>query len=401
VKTAVAESQKQKASSNSPNVGTMRDRTASPLSTVSQRPPRSASSQYSQQSPAAKTPTTARLRQQDIPIEESPTIPQSPGPGKYNPNRASRKEEPPPPVPEKDAKFIPLSKFAAKSYVARVEQAGVTVARMTRSATDSSISSPLSQHSSIMGTTTVNAETRSRPVRSDTMPERRSPMLTQQAYKPPPRFTPSQNGDSPLLGTGMAIIQAKPAAEVSMARTVSLSRKQSARVVVPGPKLQARRIEEKTKQQQQPMARSATPTGLGLMMSSSATVKPTEHSHKKSKSDSDFDHERYGPLNSNPSTPEGTVENPIERAAREKAQKAAIVEAAKARARARMRANSQTREETEKQKERDRIERYRDSQDNDERAKWEILEKRAMSPLLIENRGHKPGLSVNVIVEDG
>lgn len=367
------------------------------VSKQSQKPPLSATSTYSQPSPlsAALQGPAARIKELDRPIEESPTIPQSPGPGKHNPNRATIKERPPP-VPEKDAKFIPISKFASKSTVEKVERAGVTPARITRSATDSSLSSPLSLQGRMTGyrTASGSSEIGRRPLRSETMPSSNSPMLSQAVYRATPKLGQTQHKESPQLRDGITVVQANPAAEVSVARTVSLARKQSAKVLVPGPKLQARRLEEETKRKE--TERTATPTGLGLVMDETERA-PT---HQKQSSISSSEKERRGPLNSNPSTSEYVLESAEERAERERAQKAAIVEAAKARARAR-RAESQSREQREQaEKDQERIAGYRESQGDEERARWEILEKRAMSPLLVEgHRGHKPGVSVNIVLE--
>ncbi|ETN42874.1 uncharacterized protein HMPREF1541_02032 [Cyphellophora europaea CBS 101466] len=384
---------------------------AVPAIAPSQMTPLSATSVYSQSSqklPLSATPkpqpepvnklvqgAAAKTRLHDRPIEESPTIPQSPGPGKHNPNRFTRKERPPP-VPEKDSKFIPISRFASKRTVEKVEQVGIIPMRMTRSATDSAVVSPALSQTRVGGyrKPEQTADGTRRPLRSETLPSANSPMLSQTVYKPSPNLGQPQAQGSPQAREGITVVQAKPAAEVSVARTVSLSRKQSARVMVPGPKLQARRVEEEAKQKSK--ERVAAPTGLGLVMGDPAPMP----SHKKQISESSLDRDRKGPLNSNPSTPEHAIEDPVEMAEREKAQKAAIVEAAKARARAR-RAESQNREQKEQEaKDKERIGSYRDSQGEDEKARWEILEKRAMSPLLVEGqRGHKPGVSVNVILE--
>jgi hypothetical protein len=113
--------------------------------------------------------------------------------------------------------------------------------------------------------------------------------------------------------------------------------------------------------------------------------------------------DRKAALSSNPSTPDYVLDSPIDRAAREKARKAAIVEAAKARARARRRAESETREQSAAAvggQDKVDVEAYREGQDENQRSKWEIIDRRAMSPTLIEgHRGHKPGVSMAVVLD--
>ncbi|KPI37544.1 uncharacterized protein AB675_3976 [Cyphellophora attinorum] len=392
-------------------------KTASPQ-IGSQLTPLSATSVYSQSSQpspssgsqVSKTSLLSRVRKHDRPIEESPTIPQSPGPGKHNPNRATLKEKPPP-VPEKDAKFIPISKFAAKSTIAKVEQRAFVASDVAARRSDWATQG------------TPNADRPTRPVRTQTLPSPKSPMFEQFSYKPSPKIAEAQKAKkSPQLKEALTVVQAKPAAEVSVARTVSLARKQSKRVNVATPKLEARRQEEEAKskekeQQQQTEHRYAAdhqaiappraappPAGLGLVMGD-AVMPPSVSFHTKNDSTSSFDRnlERSkGPLNSNPSTPEYVLENPVEKAERERAQKAAIVEAAKARARARRRAESETREQKAGSTE-EAVKQYRDSQGDEEKARWDLVDNaraRAMSPLMVEgHRGHKPGVSMNVVVE--
>jgi hypothetical protein len=405
----------------SPQIGSQ----LSPLSATSvysqsSQPPPSSGSQVS------KASLLSRIRNKhDRPIEESPTIPQSPGPGKHNPNRATLKEKPPP-VPEKDAKFIPISKFAAKSTIAKVEQVGVRPTRAVRSVTDSALSSPLMSPPGIvtgLRKAHQTADRPSRPVRTQTLPSPKSPMFEQFSYKPSPKVVEAQQAkSSPQLKEALTVVQAKPAAEVSVARTVSLARKQSKRVNVATPKLEARRQEEeaKTKEKEKsqqtehqhtakhqptaPTRPAAPPAGLGLVMGDDIMAPPSSY-HNKNDSTSSFDRnvERSkGPLNSNPSTPEYVLENPVEKAERERAQKAAIVEAAKARARARRRAESETREKQVGFTE-EAVKQYRDSQGDEEKARWDLVDNaraRAMSPLMVEgHRGHKPGISMNVVVE--
>ena len=386
---------------------------------------RAVSSVYSQASPAStgSRPTFLGRLRSDRPIEESPTIPQSPGPGKHNPNRATLKEKPPP-VPKKDAKFIPISKFAAQSTLAKIEQAGVRPTRAIRSVTDSALSSPMMSKTPPTGFGEPKSTDRVRPVRSETMPGAAN-LPSMLSYRPSPQLAQQMKG-SPQL----TVVQAQPTTEVSVARTVSLARKQSARVNIATPKLQARRQEEEarikaeqsqhahnepTSQTERPgpsFSRPTEPTGLGLLMGDEP-VHSTQH--HKNESNSSIDRKPLGgpgPLNSNPSTPDHVTSNPIDTAEHSRVQKAAIVEAAKARARARRRAESETREQQVRSESRsqirtsatseDVVKRYRDSQDEDEKSKWDLVENKnsAMSPLMVAgHRGHKVGVSMNVVFE--
>lgn len=195
----------------------------------------------------------AIIKAVDNPIEDSPTIPQGPPPRKPVPIRREEADDDdkPPPVPKKDAKFIPVSKFAAKHTVAKLEQTGIRASRPARSATDTSLtSSPqLHSHKLHQGKITGRAE------RSVTLPipqgQQRSGSSPQPNRSEFPQYTSNSNSTSTLPPSAKpdvvapahvaAVVRATPTAEVSVARTVSLSRKQSARVLLPGPKLAARR----------------------------------------------------------------------------------------------------------------------------------------------------------------
>ncbi|RMZ78771.1 hypothetical protein DV738_g3639, partial [Chaetothyriales sp. CBS 135597] len=167
--------------------------------------------------PAKLYPARVRAIQQiDHPIQESPTIPQSPPPRPYSPTAALAGSDKPPPVPRKDARYIPLSKYAARSTISKIELVGVRPARLDRAATDSFV------------------PTTSRGTR-----------VERSATIPPPRSNSSlgiHTGQTGLRSI-TTVVQARPTAEVSVARTVSLTRKQSSKVLVPGPKLAARRKE--------------------------------------------------------------------------------------------------------------------------------------------------------------
>jgi len=116
------------------------------------------------------------------------------------------KEPLPPPVPAKDARFIPISKYAAKNLHNTVKaRTGLSPARSARAATD------------LVGHIAIG-----KPISSATLQGNHPARLP-----PPPSTNTSLRG---LEKVAMpAIVQASPVAEVSIARTVSLSRKLSAR----------------------------------------------------------------------------------------------------------------------------------------------------------------------------
>ncbi len=102
-------------------------------------PAKSPSSQMAQRIQIAKvvSPRIAAVRHVDRPIDDSPTIPQGPPSPKRTPNPPSPIADKPPPVPKKDAKFIPMSKYAPKGTVTAIEQrAGVIPKRPTRANTE-------------------------------------------------------------------------------------------------------------------------------------------------------------------------------------------------------------------------------------------------------------------------
>ena len=371
----------------------------------------------------------------DTPIEDSPTIPQGPPPRKPTP---ISEDDNPPPVPEKDSKFIPISKFAAKNTMSKVEQAGVRPARPNRSATDSITGSPrlnrLKHHSPQIG---------GRIERSATVPVPQA----QQQSRTSPQPNKSDLADRMKAKTGgkrdvttvAAVVQAAPKAEVSVARTVSLARKQSAKVLVPGPKLAARRAMDR---EEGGGTDSGADTPDTVLSPASSPAIGTDSPH--------LQQEQYiprlvevqpkeisippNPLRSHPSPPSivitdspalgstaGTAtsltgppplahpapEDPDKSKAREK------IKALKAKAREKI-ANDA--DEAEKRashvstdnrgaeldrdrdsKERQMIENYKEK----DKTKWEILEKRSFSPIVMEEKryGHKQGLSVGVVLD--
>lgn len=369
----------------------------------------------------------------DTPIEDSPTIPQGPPP--RNPVPISQDDKPPP-VPEKDSKFIPISKFAAKNTMSRVEQAGVRPARSNRSATDSITGSPrlnqLKHYSPQIG---------GRIERSATIP---MPQAQQQSRtSPQPNKSDfahrmkAKTGGKKDVTTVAAVVQAAPTAEVSVARTVSLARKQSAKVLVPGPKLAARRAVDRKEGGGTDSGADAPNTVLPAA-SSPAIGGDSPHLQQEQSIPRVVEVQPKGisippnPLRSHPSPPSivitdlpavgstaGTAtpltrppqlaqpapEDPDKSKAREK------IKALKAKAREKI-ANDA--DEAEKRashistdnggagrdrdsKERQMIEKYKEK----DKTKWEIFEKRSFSPIVMEEKryGHKQGLSVGVVLD--
>ncbi|KAK5938970.1 hypothetical protein PMZ80_009163 [Knufia obscura] len=138
-----------------------------------------------------------------------------------SPGTRTRTPSPPPALPIKDSKYIPLSKYAPKRTTEDlVRQTGLRPVRPTRSNTDNM--------------TTWNARTTSlarppRPERSSTMPPTNPIPQSRYSKLPPPVVAgPGTNSKGPSM-----VAYAKPAAEVFVARTVSLSRRPSARVIAP------------------------------------------------------------------------------------------------------------------------------------------------------------------------
>lgn len=131
----------------------------------------------------------------------------------------------PPPVPIKDSRFIPLSKYAPKQTTENLaRQTGLRSVRTTRSNTDN-LASYISRTSS---------SGRSRgPERSSTVPAclRHIPR-PKHTLSPPVIAGPSSTrGGSKDKPTMIAYI--KPAAEISVARKISLSRQPSTKVTMP------------------------------------------------------------------------------------------------------------------------------------------------------------------------
>ena len=307
----------------------------------------------------------ALIQRIDTPCEDSPTIPQSPPPRQHKPvpvitTTISTPKVEPPPVPKKDSKFIPISRFAAKNTISKVENLNIRPARPTRAVTDTL---PASAY---RGKATQRIE------RSATIPApKRSPGLTPEHIRSPPHATKSDfashiqeakpsgggNGQVTAIAT---VIRPIPAAEVSVARTVSLSRKQSARVLVPGPKLVAKRIDDEKRRvlglgiESTTTSAAGTPVLGGMGTPQLDTAKSTPRI--------------AGPLNSNPSivVVGGGAGKDSESVKQEKV-------------------------------DREVIRRFREQ----DKRQWEIVEKRSLSPVVVEgHRGHKVGLSMNLVFEN-
>ena len=304
----------------------------------------------------------ALIQRVDTPCEDSPTIPQSPPPRQPKPvpvitTTVAQPKSEPPPVPKKDSKFIPISRFAAKNTISKVENLNIRPARPTRAATD------------ILPASAYRGKATQRTERSATIPApKRSPGLTPEHIRPSPHTTKSDFAShtqqtSPSSGKGQitaiaTVIRPKPAAEVSVARTISLSRKQSARVLVPGPKLVAKRAEDEKNRVK----------GLGIeSTTTSAAGTPTLSNVGSPQLDSGKSTPRTaGPLNSNPSIVVGGGEMDVDRGKQEKV-------------------------------DREVIERFREQ----DKRQWELVEKRSLSPVVVEgHRGHKVGVSMNLVFEN-
>lgn len=176
-----------------------------------------------QQQPEQTVPTVASLT-------GKPTSP-SPRPIRNTPS-------PRPSLPIKDSKYIPLSKYAPRRTTEDlVRQTGLRPVRATRSNTGD--------------TTTWTARTSSLPrpclERSSTMPPLHHPKtpLSNRTNLPPPVLAGPGTKDSPSM-----VAYVKPAAEVSIARTVSLSRKPSVARVI-GPKVSTRAASRKEQAQEE------------------------------------------------------------------------------------------------------------------------------------------------------
>lgn len=334
--------------------------------------------QPAQSAKVVSPPRVTAIKRVDRPIDDSPTIPQGPP----SPKRTAKvvtatSEEKPPPVPKKDAKFIPLSKYAAKGTVSAVEKAGVTPARPVRAHTED-----LAQRSSPVRVV-VGKE------RSATLPSSLKPQQISQG-------TPQK---SSLQGLEKAVppppnpVAANPVgtAEVAVARTVSLARKQSARVHVPGPKLAARRAEaaaaaaQQAQQAQNPPHHSRSTSAAAPQSQSPNRHQPESHSQ---------------PASSKPTPPPPTQAPPPSPPAlksilggghRHKRSGSKSASKDKIKVKVSKPQPEKSGKFWSKESEKQLIREVR---------KWEILEKKSYSPVVVQPQlGHKPGLSVGLVVE--
>ncbi|KAJ9652161.1 hypothetical protein H2198_008583 [Neophaeococcomyces mojaviensis] len=184
-------------------------------------------------SASAATVTTERIIPAHIshvasraltPTQSTPSSTPIPTPS-ITPASIERSPSSPPAIKIKDSKFIPLSKYAPKHTTEDLaRQTGLRPVRPARSNTDN-LASYNSQMSSLRRP--------QRPERSSTMPAPLAHAPTPKQTLPPPVVAgPGSTGNgSRDMPTMIAYV--KPAAEVSIARTVSLSRRPSAKVVVP------------------------------------------------------------------------------------------------------------------------------------------------------------------------
>ncbi|KAK4936937.1 hypothetical protein LTR10_022315 [Elasticomyces elasticus] len=262
-------------------------------------------------------PHVSAIKLVDRPIGDSPTLPHGP----LTLRRpvptvtANDTEDKPPPVPKKDAKFIPLSKYAARNTVTKIEQTGIIPTRPTRSDTDNTLRPPIRSPSMRVA---MSKE------RSATLPSSTSLQGLEKTV-PPPSHSPSQAGPGHSVSNSVA--------EVAVARTVSVIRKQTAtaRVVVPrkGEGVDGSGSVDEDN-------RFIVGSGLG------------RHRHKRSTSKSQ--------------------------------------------------SKDKIKVKVTKREQPDRNSTYQKMAK--EARKWEILEKKAYSPIVVQARsGHKPGLSVGLVVE--
>ncbi|EXJ58503.1 hypothetical protein A1O7_05929 [Cladophialophora yegresii CBS 114405] len=320
-----------------------------------------------QQTLAAKavSPQIAAVKRVDRPIDDSPTIPQGPPSPRRTSKTPSALEDRPPPVPKKDAKFIPMSKYAPKGTVKAIERrSGVTPTRPVRANTEDLASRQPSQW--------VSKD------RSATMP---SSGQTQQPHQSPPssslrgleKAVPPRPNPVALNPTGPA--------EVAIARTVSLSRKQSARVHIAGPRLAARRAEAQASAQTQTQARSQSSAQQHQRQPSAHRRNPSTVSQKSNKS---------------PKAPKGSIlghrhnrtassTKSIHRASKDLSKTKVVKTPAEGKS------GSFGKSMWSKESEKQLIKEAR---------KWEILEKKSYSPIVVPaDLGHRPGLSVGLVVE--
>ncbi|KAI1618864.1 hypothetical protein EDD36DRAFT_43997 [Exophiala viscosa] len=269
-------------------------------------------------------PHVSAIRLVDRPIGDSPTLPQGALTLRHQASTApdTDVDDKPPPVPKKDAKFIPLSRYAARNTVTKIEQTGIIPTRPTRSNTDTNVRPPIRSPSMRVA---LSKE------RSATLPSSSSLQGLEKTV-PPPSNSPSQQG--PGSGPGHSV--SNSVAEVAVARTVSVIRKPvaTARVVVPTRRTEGTEGSDNVDEDN----RFIVGSGMG----------GRRHRHQRSTSKSQ--------------------------------------------------SKDKIKVKVTKREQPDRNSTYQKMAK--EARKWEILEKKAYSPVVVQARsGHKPGLSVGLVVE--
>ncbi|KIW32221.1 uncharacterized protein PV07_03781 [Cladophialophora immunda] len=313
-------------------------------------------------------PRLTAIKRVDRPIDDSPTIPQGPpSPKRTAKPTTAPSDDKPPPVPKKDAKFIPLSKYAAKSTVTAIEQrAGVVPTRPVRANTED-----LALRS---------AAPRASKERSATLPSSLQPHSHDVVHKS------SLRGLEKVIPPRPNPVASNPVtAEVAVARTVSLSRKQSARIHVPGPRLAARRAEAQAQAQAQSQAQPSSQSQLQVgpppqqhMRNPSSTSQRSNksqrtflgggHRHKRTASSAKSASRASKDLSANKNALKVTKPQPDGKTG-----------------------SSFGKFLWSKESEKQLIKEAR---------KWEILEKKSYSPVVVQAaRGHRPGVSVGLVVE--
>ncbi|KIW95479.1 uncharacterized protein Z519_04064 [Cladophialophora bantiana CBS 173.52] len=353
---------------------------ASATSSPVQQPPQTAAAR-------GVTPRVAAIKRVDRPIDDSPTIPQGPPSPKRTAKQISSpaEDDKPPPVPKKDAKFIPLSKYAAKSTVTAIEQrSGVTPTRPVRANTeDLALRSGASPRVSKERSATLPSSLQPRAHARDVV-HKASLRGLEKAI--PPR-QPNPVASNPVT------------AEVAVARTVSLSRKQSARILVPGPKLAARRAEAQAQAQAQTQAQ-AKPQAQASLSQSRLQVAPQPQRHVRNPSSTSqksnkSQHSFLG--GSGSGHRHKRTASSTRRASKDliggggnKNTTSTITNTLKV---------------TKTQPSGGTFGKFLWSRESEkqlikEARKWEILEKKSYSPVVVQaERGHRPGVSVGLIVE--
>ncbi|KIW20323.1 hypothetical protein PV08_00898 [Exophiala spinifera] len=322
------------------------------------------------------SPRVIAIKRVDRPIGDSPTIPQGPpspprrapapkpqpqpqpqSQSQSQPRSATsspQSDDKPPPVPRKDSKFIPLSKYATKSTVAKIEQAGIIPTRPSRSNTDTLLQGSSSASSSpFIPGRSASPLVRGAKERSATLPTSLQGLEKTIPPSRPPR--PNPMAMNPPSST---------APEVAVARTVSLSRKQSARINVTAPRLAARRAEAAAAALQKAKQQSSSSSGSPPSPSSIAATVGSSLERGGSKSGMGIlghhhRHRRSGSKSLSRDRIKIVKREPDAKKVRD-AEKQMVKEA----------------------------------------KKWELLERKAYSPVVVQaERGHKPGLSVGLVVE--